>query len=199
MAQPQDRPHTSSFWSGIFFRTIYASWKQSQNWISILFCQLFVALSVREGSNTQSFQFLTAKPKFRPWPSAPLCFQRFSEVTSSLSNFRLLADFDRWTKVETMTLSSPCFQPQNTAVIYSRPTIWRQRKQPDLFFYEVEKVTSACVPQHPFHLYILLKEWQLTVTGLTRLNFIRTPLYHYLLSFMFFQFFNWQLLTLNLI
>ena len=139
MAQPQDRPHTSSFWSGIFFRTIYASWKQNQNWISILFCQLFAALSIRKGSNIQSFQFLTAKPKSRPWPSAPFCFQkwfrifptsecwrilnqsrdpwpsapfcfqRFSELTSSLSNFRLLADFDQWTKVETMTLSSPLF------------------------------------------------------------------------------------------
>jgi len=98
-----------------------------------LFCRPFVALSLREGRNAQYFPFLTAKPKSRPWPSSPLCFQRFSEVTSSLSNFRLLADFDQWTKVETMTLSSPCFQPQNTAAIYSRPTIWRQRKQQDLF------------------------------------------------------------------
>ena len=37
------------------------------------------------------------------------------------------------------------------------------------------------------------------MTGLTRLNFIRTPLfYHYLLYFIFFQFLNWHLLTVNL-
>ena len=37
------------------------------------------------------------------------------------------------------------------------------------------------------------------MTGWTRLNFIRTPLYHLsLLSFIFFQFLNWKLLTVNL-
>ena len=92
MAQPQDRPHTSSFWSGIFFRTIYASWKQNQNWISILFCQLFAALSIREGSNIQSFQFLTAKPKSRPWPSAPFCFQRWLRVSPTSDCWRILTN-----------------------------------------------------------------------------------------------------------